>query len=240
MFDFIKTALGKNSGSSPDGAKENPSSSEKNKVKNWYDEKYDRAVTQRNFLLIASFFFLILSLVSVVAVTIIVSSKEYDPFVIQIDESTGAAKVVEPVLDNILDANDSLARYFIRKYVEARETYNPVNFDTQARETIRLFSSSFVYWQYMGYIKNKANDPTILYGQNNTTFMMVRSWSKLDGTKKFMLRFSINETLGQKRILNKIAIIEFDYLPLELTDKERSVNPVGFQVKGYRVDDDNS
>jgi type IV secretion system protein VirB8 len=55
-----------------------------------------------------------------------------------------------------------------------------------------------------------------------------------------MLRFSINETAGARKVFNKIAIVEFDYLPMELTDSDRDTNPIGFQITGYRVDDDNS
>ena len=69
--------------------------------------------------------------------------------------------------------------------------------------------------------------------------LLVKSWSKL-ADKKIMLRFSINETAGARKVFNKIAIVEFDYLPMELTDSDRDTNPIGFQVTGYRVDDDNS
>jgi type IV secretion system protein VirB8 len=102
-----------------------------------------------------------------------------------------------------------------------------------------LLSSSSVYWSYRNSLKNNEINPTIKYGQKNTTFLLVKSWSKL-ADKKFMLRFSINETAGARKVFNKIAIVEFDYLPMELTDSDRDTNPIGFQVTGYRVDDDNS
>jgi type IV secretion system protein VirB8 len=149
------------------------------------------------------------------------------------------AKIVNPVSTEILEGNESLARYFIKKYVIARETYNPVDFDTEARKIVRMLSSSTIYWNYLGYIRNKEIDPTLIYGQKNTTFLIVKSWSKLDA-KKYMLRFSVNETAGDKRVLSKLAVIDFDYVPMELTETERDINPIGFQVTGYRVDDDNS
>ena len=180
-----------------------------------------------------------LSIVSVIVVAIILNSREFSPFVIQIDESTGMATVVNPVSSEILEGNEALARYFIKEYVTARETYNPVDFDTNARKTVRLLSSNTVYWNYLGYIKHKEVDPSLLYGQKNTTFLLIKSWSKLD-KKKYMLRFSINETAGNKKVFNKLAVVDFDYVAMELTEAERDINPVGFQVKGYRVDDDNS
>ena len=82
-------------------------------------------------------------------------------------------------------------------------------------------------------------NPSIKYGQKNTTFLIVKSWSKLS-EEKYILRFSINETAGSTLSFNKIAVIEFKYLPMELTEKDKDVNPVGFQIIGYRVDDDSS
>ena len=208
-------------------------------VRNWYEEKYDKIVVQRNIMLLLLFILISLIIISVVAISIVVNAKEFDPFVIQIEEDTGMAKIVNPISTEILEGNESLARYFMKKYVIARETYNPVDFSTEARKVIRILSSSNIYWNYLGYISNKEIDPTLVYGQKNTTFLIVKSWSKL-ANKKYMLRFSVNETAGDKRVLNKLAVIDFDYVPMELTETERDINPIGFQVTGYRVDDDNS
>lgn len=69
--------------------------------------------------------------------------------------------------------------------------------------------------------------------------LIVKSWSKLED-KKYILRFSINETAGNRLTFNKIAVVEFDYIPMELTENDKDINPIGFQVTGYRVDDDSS
>ena len=55
-----------------------------------------------------------------------------------------------------------------------------------------------------------------------------------------MLRFALHETAGNRQTFHKIAVVDFDYVPMELTESERDINPIGFQVTAYRVDDDNS
>lgn len=224
----------------PSGELSAVEASDKSKaIRNWYQDRFDNAIVQRNILFFLFIILLVLAIASVIGVAIIVNSKQFDPFVIQIDESTGTAKIVNPISSEVLDGNEALAKYFIKKYVIARETYNPVDFSTEAQKNIRLFSSSSIFWNYLGYIKNKEINPTIMYGQKNTTFLIVKSWTKLD-KRRYMLRFSINETAGDKRVFNKLAVVDFDYVPMELTEAERDINPIGFQVKGYRVDDDNS
>lgn len=149
------------------------------------------------------------------------------------------AKIVNPISSTVLNGNEALAQYFIKKYVVARETYNPVDFDTLAKTTVRLLSANSIYWDYRGYLKNEAVNPSIKYGQKNTTFLVVKSWSNLS-KNKYILRFSINETAGARSVFNKIAVVEFKYVPMELTEKDKDINPIGFQVIGYRVDDDGS
>ena len=208
-------------------------------VRNWYEERYDSIIVQRNILFMLLLIFIILSIISIISVAVVINSKRFDPFVIQIDETTGMAKIVNPTSSQMLEGNDSLARYFIKKYVIARETYNPVDFDTQAKQIVRLFSSSSIFFTYLGYLKNQDVNPGVIYGQKNTTFLTVKSWSKLDA-RKYMLRFSISETSENRRVFNKLAIIDFNYIAMDLTETERDINPIGFQVQGYRVDDDNS
>lgn len=239
MFEKLKSIFAKNTeqnnAKSEDGSIQNSVIA----IRNWYEEKYDSIVVQRNALFVILLIALVFMIITSIAMAFIVNAKQFEPFVIQIDDTTGATTVVNPITSDVIGGNDALAKYFIKKYVISRETYNPVDFDTTARQVIRLLSTNSIYWQYLGYISNKEIDPRILYSQKNTTFLIVKSWSKLE-EKKFMLRFSINETAGDKRVLNKIAVVDYDYVPMELTEAERDLNPIGFQVKAYRVDDDNS
>lgn len=207
--------------------------------RNWYEERNDTILVQRNLLFVVLLIILCLSMASMGVIAYVINSREFDPFVIQIDDTTGMAKIVNPTTSKILAGNEALAQYFIKKYVTARETYNPIDFDTEARKIIRLMSTYTIFRDYLGYIRNDQINPSIIYGQKNTTFLMVRSWSKLSETK-YIFRFSINETAGAGRIFNKIAIVEFQYIPMELTEKDKDINPVGFQVIGYRVDNDES
>lgn len=208
-------------------------------MRNWYEERYDSAIVQRNILGGLFCLSILAVIVSIIAVTKISTSKSFDPFVIQIDESTGSAKIVTPVTQDVLSQDDSLTRYFIKKYISARESYNPVDFSSTAQDTVRLLSTTQIFWEYRSYINNKDNNPVTKYGQMNTTYIKVKSWSKLDGLK-YVVRFSINETSGAMKVYNKIAIVEVSYASIELTEDERDINPIGLQVTGYRVDDDNS
>lgn len=237
----LSDVLNSNKKESVDGSVDpvQPGANPVSAVRNWYEERYDTLIVQRNLLMILLGVAIIVVVVSILAVAKIATSKEFDPFVIQVDEQTGAAKIVNPLNSEILDGNEALTRYFIKRYITARETYNPVDFDSQARKTVRLLSDKNVFQNFLGYVRDKEHDPTILYGQKNTTYLTIRSWSRLD-KNKYVVRFSISETAGAMHIFNKIAIVDVNYVAMELKDDERDINPVGFQIIGYRVDNDNS
>lgn len=209
------------------------------RARNWFEERYETLTVHRNILFALVFFILLFSIAAVGGIAYVINAKKFDPFVIQIDEDTGAARIVNPLVSKALTADESIAKYFIKKYVIARETYNPVDFETYARKIIRLLSSNNIYWGYRGYIKADTNNPLLKYGQKNTTFLTVKSWSKLS-EDEFIMRFALTETAGRQQSYNKIAVIKFEFIAMELTEEERDINPIGFQVIGYRVDDDNS
>jgi type IV secretion system protein VirB8 len=223
----------------PSGTTENIQTKSTKEIRNWYEERFDNITVQRNLLFILLIVLLCLSIISIGVIAYVINTKRFDPFVIQIDDTTGMAKVVNPINSQVLNGNEALAQYFIKKYVVARETYNPVDFTTLANKTVRLLSANSIYWDYRGYLRNDELNPSIKYGQKNTTFLIVKSWSKLSDNK-YILRFSINETAQARRVYNKIAVVEFQYVPMELTEEDKDINPLGFQVTGYRVDDDSS
>lgn len=224
-------------------ARINPGQNAIKATKNWYTERYDNLIVQRNLLFLLVIISLIIVITSIFAVIKVSTSKTFDPFVIEIEKDTGAAKVVNPTSDKQLTGDESLARYFMSKYLRARETYNPADFDDMTK-TVRIFSDRQVFRQYLGFIRDDLNNPILRYSNENSTFLNIKSWSKLsnntDQNIRYMVRFSVHETTGARRVFHKIAVIEFKYNSMELSADEMDINPLGFQVISYRVDNDNS
>ena len=210
-----------------------------NATRTWFEERYEIALIQRNIMVMVAILCLIAVSISVIGITKISLSKEFDPFVIQIDDNTGVARVVNPISLDTLSGKEELSKYFIKKYLIARETYNPVDFGDYAKKIVRLLSAPQIYGTYLNYIRSKEHDPILLYGQKNTTSLNVKSWSKLN-EGRYIVRFSLSESSGAMKVFNKISVLEYAYNDMSLTDADRDVNPVGFQITAYRVDDDNS
>jgi type IV secretion system protein VirB8 len=218
--------------------------------KNWYADRYQTVVVQRNFLLLLTLISLAGIITSVLAVIQVTSSKTIEPFVIEIEEKTGITTVIRPLLTDKMDSQTALQNYFIVKYINARENYDSGSYNYNYSTVVRLLSSSDVYSRFRQFISSDSPDSPLKLGANGIREVKVISITPLEtATDKrnpgqkiytYQVRFLSTETIqgGGKR-QNFIATINFSYLDLKLSPEERNINPLGFQVIGYRTDEEN-
>ena len=210
-------------------------------ARNWYNDRYTSLVMQRNFLMIFIVFICSLCLLGAVYVRDLSEKKTVKPFMIQIDNTTGETKVIDPFKMTSIDGNESLYTYFLVKYLKAREEFDKVYFQRNYDVTVRLFSESGVYRDFITTIRSEES-PVKKYGDIGTASILIRSISFLDlsGKEKIaQIRFRKNsEISGRQSFKDKIATIGFKFQAMSLTNEERFDNPIGFRISKYRVDDE--
>lgn len=204
--------------------------------RNWYSDRYETILVQRNLLLVLACAMLATILISVFMVGQVTLSKSIEPFVIEVEQRSGITNVVNPLSRQDLLTNEALKSYFLMKYLRAREAYSIVDYEYNYSTVVRLFSTREVYQAFKRAISEDPRSAVTLYGNQVQTILKVRSIQFLDGGKTAQIRFTIVESRGPK--YDKIATIAFDFVQMEMTTEERYVNPLGFQVTGYRVDDE--
>jgi len=209
-------------------------------VKNWYQDRIRAVTIQRNFFLLViglSFAALLIALVTLFTVT---RSKSIEPFVIEVSKQSGITTIVNPVTVKEYSANRAISNYFAVNYIKARETFDPNTYKYNFYTVVRLLSNPNVYneFRYLLRVSNQ-DSPFNLYSNVSTSSLKVRSIQYLYDNS-IQIRFSVEFEEQNKSILkNKIALLNFDYKLLEMNDEERYVNPLGFIVTSYKVDDDN-
>ena len=213
--------------------------------KNWYEDRYQTIIIQRNFLIILIILSLAGVIFSTLAVIKVTSSKNIEPFVIEIEKKTGITNVVRPLLKDKILQDEAITHYFIMKYINAREGYNPASFDHNYSNVVRLLSSSSVYSEYRKFISSEnPRNPTKL-GKSNIRTIKIKSTSFLKTTdeikgKTIQVRFTTTDqnSRSNSTVKHLIATINFDIGDLKLTSVDREINPLNFQVIGYTVDDE--
>lgn len=206
---------------------------------NWNSSRYSTVIAQRNILLLFALILLATISISVLVIFKISTSSTIEPFVIEIDKKSGIVQLVDPVTVKQYSANEALNDYFISEYIKAREVFDPYRYNYNYYTKVRLFSSSNVYNEFRNYIGSQNMDDLFnLYSDTKNEFK-IRSIQKL-GNDALQVRFFVEfiRKDGSSTRKNKIVIMSYRYASLEMNDQQRYINPLGFQVISYRVDDE--
>lgn len=215
-------------------------------TKNWYADRYQNVVVQRNILFLMTFIAFFSVLVAVFVVMKVSTSKSIEPFVIEVEKTSGITNVVRPFLKEKISENDALRDYFAIKYLNARETYHFFDFEYNYFSVVRIMSSPNVYFKFRGEVTSDNMDSPIRYGDKLERTIKVSAITPIptstDPQKNIgqvvQVRFELKESGARGGVYRKIATINYDYQDKKMTMEERQVNPLGFQVLSYVVVDE--
>ncbi|RZL29136.1 MAG: conjugal transfer protein TraJ [Sphingomonas sp.] len=179
-----------------------------------------------------------LAVVSVGAVAMLAPLKTVEPYVIRVDKTSGETQVVTALKGpQPRTYDDAVNRYFISQYVRLREGW----LNDAAREnayTVMLMSDQPESGRYLaGVQSSNKNAPSNVYGDKGYVSISIRTISFLSSTVA-QVRFTKIITFGQNMPVaqNWNAILTFRYTTAPEHEKDRTINPLGFQVVNYRSD----
>lgn len=208
------------------------------KVKNWYTDRYQYVLVQRNILAVITLLGLAAALIATFSTHELAPLKSVKPFVIAIDQKTGATEVVNSTQIQELEANEAVKRYFLVKYIRAKESYDP-NIFQENYNVVRLLSSRSVFNAYKLFMDPKNSySPATRYARHSKRIVKVKSITFINPTTA-QIRVMISSE-GRLLEAEKPMVIwaSFEFTNLDLSLEERYVNPLGFRVTSYRVDEE--
>lgn len=174
---------------------------------------------------------------AVLAVAAMAPLKSVEPFVIRVDNATGAAELVQTMSDAPASYGEVVDRYWLNQYVLNREAYDYYTIQ-QNYDTTALLSAPDVQTEYFRtYEGPQARDKVL---QNSARVLVtVKSITPNPKLKTAIVRFSTQQRHHDGRALpveDWIATMGYSYVNAPISEKDRRINPLGFQVTSYRVD----
>jgi type IV secretion system protein VirB8 len=106
------------------------------RVKSWYSNRYQIVVVQRNILLLFTLVSMFSVAVAVIFVKNIMSSKSLEPYVIEVEEKTGIATVVDQLTAQTFTGDQMIRKYFINEFVHAATGYDPKTYKQDLEKEI--------------------------------------------------------------------------------------------------------
>jgi type IV secretion system protein VirB8 len=208
----------------------------------WFSDRYQALVVQRNisiFLLIIAIFCITCTGISLAVIT---NSKTIEPFVIEIEKKQGLVTYIDNNQKMREYTQDEILRnYFIKRYVEARETFDTKNYDYFYHKVVKTMSTDQVYRQFLSVLRSSSKEnPVNLLANNEISQVTITSITPIK-TKVLQVRFVVEGRFSNGSTLrsNRIAILEYNYFNVEIEEAKRYINPLGFVVTSYKASDEN-
>ena len=184
-------------------------------------------------------FISILLLCAVILLYIFKPLTKTEPFIIQVEKSTGFTQVLSILNEKNIEYTEAIDKFFISQYVKKREQYYYAllsnDYEYTQLNSIKTVSDSY----RKIYTGEKARDKVLGAGTKEIVKIISVSLGISAGLKNSTIRIKIDRK--EKGIITsskvKVVTLSYDYFPaIRATEKERLLNPLGFKVTEYRVD----
>lgn len=184
---------------------------------------------------------------------ILLPLKEKVPYLVMADAYTGTSTVARLTGDfgaAAITASEAINKSDVSHFVLARESYDYSQFGQRDWDTVHAMAAPGVGSEYARlFAKTNPANPQLLFGQGKSIRIRILSLQLHESpstdakAKSATVRFqrSVHDKASgtTQPLDSRIASVEFVYKSnLRMDESHRMLNPLGFQVTSYRVDND--
>lgn len=179
-----------------------------------------------------------LAVVEGLALIVLMPLKTVEPYTLLVDRTTGYVQALKPLEPGQTTPDQALVQSMLVQYVIARESFDIATVHADYRK-VGLWSAGAARSDYVNRMQSSnPASPLVQYPRTTTVETRVKSVSPLDG-QSALVRFetSRRDAGGAPGISQPwVAIVRYRFSGEPMSIEDRYVNPLGFQVSGYRRD----
>jgi type IV secretion system protein VirB8 len=174
---------------------------------------------------------------AVFAVTMMLPLHRVEPYVVRVDQSTGIVDVVNTLRKTSSTQDEAVSKYFIGRYIRAREGYAYALVDANWRE-IALLSGAQQREQFKAYLfPSNPKSPVNTLKKRGTIEIKIKSIQFIQPSVAAVRYWKYGKVDGAiTERSDWIATVTFGYRKAAVTEQVREINPLGFTVTDYRTD----
>lgn len=206
-------------------------------AKDWaYDRYFSRSIWLRRCLLSLLMVTVLLAM-SLAANLILIPLKEKVPYLYAFDHASGEITKIGTLEPTSLSANWELSRYFLIHYVMNYESYDFDNLNVPY-QLVWAQSAEHVRAQYVELMNSdNKQSPYHRFGKDSYVTVRVVSVNRLnENTVDVKLEKTLHDrTAHSEQVIQKEAIIRWEYQSVETSQKMLERDPLGFKVTYYQV-----
>ena len=150
--------------------------------KSWEDDTHRRLRRSRTFAWLLTGVFGVIALLSLVALVLLFPLKQYEPYMVAVDKTTGHLEIARALKPGDLSQDEAVTAANLVRYIRARETYDPrmikSNFDLAQLYSTGAAADDLV----REFTPSNPNSRDKRYGMDTTIAVTVKSVSFLNRT----------------------------------------------------------
>lgn len=164
--------------------------------------------------------------------------KTVEPFVIRVDNNTGATDIVSIMKTRETSYGEVMDKFWLTQYVRYRESYDWETVQ-DTFNTTNLLSSPSEQTAFTQIYKDNPQAPHKILRDTAKVVVRVHAVSFVGNMaqvrfEKEVIPLNRNNVVPPPQ--RYIATIAYEYKNTSMKDEDRLINPLGFQVISYRVD----
>jgi type IV secretion system protein VirB8 len=206
----------------------------------WETDRLKDALNSRRTAWIVASAACVMAGLAIIAVIGLTPLKRVEPYVVRVDNATGGVDVVTALKDSKETYTEAVTKHFLLRYVLSRESYSRQAASSNY-ESVGLMSTAAVSKRYFELFKpDNPESPLNVYGKSATVELKVKSIAFM-GPNIATVRYArlIYRATGETPEATQwVATVGFKYSASSMRERDRLLNPLGFQVSEYRVDPD--
>lgn len=179
-----------------------------------------------------------IALLLAIALVILLPLKTVEPYTLLVDRQTGNVEALAPLDEQVIAPDAALTRSFLVQYVTARESFDADSLQRDYRK-VALWSAPEARQRYVAQMQaSNPQSPLAYMRPGGTISVEVRSISSLS-TDSSLVRFTtLRSDPGGQALPPEhwAAVINYGFSPAAMSEADRLLNPLGFQVTRYRRD----
>lgn len=180
----------------------------------------------------------VIALLLAIALVILLPLKTVEPYTLLVDRQTGNVEALAPLDEQVIAPDAALTRSFLVQYVTARESFDADSLQNDYRK-VALWSAPEARQRYIARMQaSNPASPLSFIPRGGTIAVEIRSVSSLSADSS-LVRFTTTRNDPGARARPPeywAAVINYGFSPAEMSEADRLLNPLGFQVTRYRRD----
>lgn len=180
----------------------------------------------------------VIALLLAIAIVIMLPLKSVEPYTILVDRQTGNVETLDPLTEATVSPDTALTRSLLVQYVTTREGFDLADVQEDYRK-VALWSGGDERQRYEALMSSSnPTSPLSIYPRGTRVSVEIRSLSSLAANRALVRFTTVTTDRGGRasQAQHWAAVVDYTFVDAPMSEADRFINPLGFQVTRYRVD----